>query len=149
MAVPHPISLTRLARLLALLLGASSAVTIQTPVQAGLLRPLLNLMQPQLEQRLSRACVAQLSGDDAGLAARLEQPCRTIAQPTSRCLIDETDRSVRGLGVISEMLAGRFGDASEVVVKRCLARQLGLPADSLLELPLRELVQRYAGRTRP
>jgi hypothetical protein len=149
MAVPHPISLTRPARLLAPLLGACSAVMIQTPLQAGLLRPLLNLMQPQLEQRLSRACVAQLGGDDAGLAARLEQPCRTIAQPTSRCLIDETDRSGRGLGVLSEMLAGRFGDASEVVVKRCLARQLGLPADSLQELPLRELVQRYVGRTRP
>ena len=149
MAVPHLISLKRSDPLLALLLGACGAMAVQPPVQAGLLRPLLNLMQPQLEQRLSLACVAQLSDGDAALATRLEQPCRTIAQPTSRCLIDETDRSGRGLGVISEMLAGRFGDASEVVVKRCLARQLGLPADSLQELPLRELVQRYAGRTRP
>ena len=133
---------------MAALLGLCSAVSIQAPAQAGLLRPLLNLMQPQLEQRLSQACVAQLSGGDADLATRLVQPCRTIAQPTSRCLIDETDRSGRGFGVISEMLAGRFGDASAVVVKRCLARQLGLPPDSLQTLPLLELVQRYTGRSR-
>jgi len=133
----------------AVLLGLCSAMSLQAPAQAGLLRPLLNLLQPQLEQRLSQACVARLSAGDGDLAARLAQPCRTIAQPTSRCLIDETDRSGRGLGVISEMLAGRFGDDSAAVVKRCLARQLGLPVDSLRELPLLELVQRYTGRTRP
>lgn len=115
---------------------------------AGLLRPLLNLLRPNLENRLNQACVQQLSGGDQALAQRLEQPCRLVAGPTSRCLIEETDQSGRGLGVITEMLAGRFGDDSEVVVKRCLARQLGLPADSLQELPLRELVRRYAARVR-
>ena len=116
--------------------------------QAGLLRPLLDLMRPNLENRLSQACVSQLAGEDSALAKRLENPCRTVAAPTSRCLIDETDRSGRGLGIISEMLAGRFGDDSEVVVKRCLARQLGLPPDSLQDLPLLELVRRYATRVR-
>ena len=118
------------------------------PARAGLLRPLLDLMQPQLASRLSRACVQQLAGGDAALASRLEQPCQRIAAPTSRCLIDETDRSGRGLGVLTELLAGRFGDDSEVVVKRCLTRQLGLPEGSLDDLPLRELVGRYAARMR-
>ncbi|MFM9087702.1 MAG: hypothetical protein ACKOPT_06130, partial [Cyanobium sp.] len=49
-----------------------------------------------------------------------------------------------GLGVLTEMLGGRFGDDSEVVVKRCLARLLGLPVDSLREVPLRELTRRFS-----
>ena len=130
-------------------LGVELATLLQAhPAQAGLLRPLLELMRPGLENRLSQACVNQLSGEDKALAQRLEKPCQMVAAPTSRCLIDETDRSGRGLGILSEMLAGRFGDDSEVVVKRCLARQLGLPADSLKDLPLLELVRRYATRVR-
>lgn len=113
--------------------------------QASLLRPLLELMRPQLEARLSQACVRQLAGsNDGDLAARLQAPCQTIAAPISRCLVDETDRSGRSLGVVSELLSGRFGDDSEQVVKRCLARQLGLDAGSLDPLPLRELLQRYS-----
>jgi len=130
-------------------LSVALATLLQAPqAQAGLLRPLLELMRPGLENRLSQACIRQLSGDDADLAQRLEKPCRTLAGPTSRCLIDETDRSGRGLGMVSEMLAGRFGDDGEAVVKRCLARQLGLPPDSLMDLPLLELVRRYGTRTR-
>jgi len=128
----------------------STAVLLAAPpsAQAGLLRPLLDLLQPQLASRLSRACVQQLADGDGALATRLEQPCQRIAAPTSRCLIDETDRSGRGLGVLTELLAGRFGDDSAVVVKRCLTRQLGLPEGSLDDLPLRELVGRYSAGVR-
>lgn len=113
--------------------------------QASLLRPVLDLLRPQLAWRLSEACVRQLAGSDDGeLAARLRAPCQTIAAPISRCLIEETDRSGRSLSVISDLLAGRFGDDSERVVKRCLARQLGLEAGSLDPLPLRELLLRYS-----
>ena len=136
-------------RTLPLAIAVALSATLPCPAaQASLLRPLLDLMQPSLEARLSQACVTQLAAGNADLAKRLERPCRSVAGPTSRCLIDETDRSGRGLGVLSEMLAGRFGDDSEVVVKRCLARQLGLPPDSLQELPLRELIDRYAARVR-
>lgn len=129
------------------------AVLIQTVLirgaQASLLRPLLDLMRPQLEGRLSQACVRQLAGsNDADLAARLQAPCQAIAAPISRCLVEETDRAGRSLSVISDLLAGRFGDDSERVVKRCLARQLGLEAGSLDPLPLRELLLRY-GAARP
>jgi hypothetical protein len=76
----------------------------------------------------------------------MEEPCHKLAVPTSRCLIEETDSSGRGLGVLTELLAGRFGDDSEVVVKRCLARLFGLPADSLREVPLRDLGRRFGSR---
>ena len=133
--------LTTVALAMAALLDAPST-------QAGLLRPLLDLMQPSLEHRLSQACVSQLAGDDPLLSRRLDNPCRLVAAPTSRCLIDEIDRSGRGLGILSELLAGRFGDDSAMVVKRCLARQLGLPPEGLQDLPLQELVRRYTTRLR-
>ena len=58
-------------------------------------------------------------------------------------LIEETDRSGRSLGVVSELVQGRFGDDSEWVVKRCLARLLGLKPESLQEVPLEELAKRF------
>jgi len=110
---------------------------------AGLLAPLLGLMRPQLEQRLSEACTGWASGGDQVLAQQLQQPCRELARPASQCLIEETERSGRSLGVVSELLAGRFGDASEVVVKRCATRLLGLPQTSLDNVSLRQLVDRF------
>jgi hypothetical protein len=114
------------------------------PAQAGVWRPLLQLMRPQLENRLTRACVQAAAGDNSELASRLQDPCRKLAAPTSRCLIEETDRSGRGMGVLSELLRGRFGDDSEVVVKRCLARLFGLPADTLRDVPLQDLARRFS-----
>ena len=117
--------------------------------RAGLLTPLLMLMRPQLETRLAEVCVETASGGQADLERSLRDPCRKLAVPTSRCLIEETDNSGRGLGVLSELLAGRFGDDSEEVVKRCLARMFGLPADALKEVPLRELGKRFGSRVAP
>jgi hypothetical protein len=111
--------------------------------QAGLLRPVLMLMRPQLEGRLAAICVATASGGRPELEQSLQDPCRKLAVPTTKCLIEETDNTGRSLGVLTELMAGRFGDDSEVVVKRCLARMFGLPADSLREVPLRELGRRF------
>jgi hypothetical protein len=130
-------------RLLVLLLVAGATAGPVAPARAGLLRPVLQLMRPQLESRLARVCVEAAAGDDPELRRSLRDPCRKLAVPTSKCLIEETDRTGRGLGVLTEMLAGRFGDDSEVVVKRCLARMFGLPADSLKGVPLRELGRRF------
>lgn len=115
--------------------------------EAGLLRPMLLLLRPQLEERLARLCVETAAAGSPELGRSLQDPCRKLAVPTSKCLIEETDASGRGLGVISELLAGRFGDNSEVVVKRCLARMFGLPPESLREVPLRELGRRFASRS--
>ncbi len=137
MGQPPPI-----AALLLTVLGVGALA--QPPAAgAGILGPVLMLMRPQLEHRLASACVTAAAGDDQDLASHLQDPCRKLAVPTSKCLIEETDSSGRGLGVLSELLAGRFGDDSEVVVKRCLARLFGLPADSLREVPLQDLARRF------
>ena len=129
-------------------LGAAVLVLAVPAAQAGLLTPVLQLMRPQLERQLARTCVTMAASDDRELARSLEDPCRQLAGPTSRCLIEETDRSGRSLGVLSELISGRFGDDSEVVVKRCLARMFGLPASALDGVPLRQLAQRFADRSR-
>jgi hypothetical protein len=128
---------------LALALTGLMAVGGTPPAQASMLRPVLQLMRPQLEHRLARVCVEAAGGGDPSLERTLQDPCRKLAVPTSKCLIEETDNTGRGLGVLTELLAGRFGDDSEVVVKRCLARMFGLPADSLRQVPLRELGKRF------
>ncbi|MEB3243488.1 MAG: hypothetical protein VKO44_07610 [Cyanobacteriota bacterium] len=124
------------------LLG-SALISTASPASAGLLLPVLELMRPQLEAKLAEACIQTAAAGSAALGASLADPCRKLAKPTSRCLIEETSRTGRGLGVLTEMLGGRFGDDSEVVVKRCLARLLGLPVDSLKDVPLRDLTRRF------
>ena len=131
----------------ALLLGSCACELIRpSPAEAGLLRPVLMLMRPQLEKRLTEVCVETAAGGRDDLAKTLQDPCRKLAAPTSRCLIEETDATGRGLGVLTEMLGGSFGGDTEVVVKRCLARMFGLPADSLRDVPLRDLARRFSSR---
>jgi len=116
------------------------------PARAGLLTPVLQLMRPQLETRLAKVCVETAAGSNPELRRSLVEPCQQLAIPTSRCLIEETDSSGRGLGVVTELLSGRFGDDSEVVVKRCLARLFGIPADSLRDVRLRDLGRHFGSR---
>jgi hypothetical protein len=118
-------------------------------VQAGLLQPLLQMMRPKLENQLADQCqqLAKQALTNAELDIEPfsnlgEQPCQAIAKPVSECLLRETSRSGRELGVISELLAGRIGDDAEVVIKRCLASLLGLQATDLQDVPLSELFQR-------
>ena len=118
-------------------------------VQAGLLQPLLQLMRPRLESQLTDQCqqLAQQALRDAELdfeplSSIGEQPCQAVAKPVSECLIRETSRSGRELGVISELLSGRIGDDAQVVMKRCLASLLGLQATDLQNVPLSEIFQR-------
>ena len=127
--------------LLAMLLWPGAA-------EAGLWRPVLNLIRPQLEDRLTQACVEGLAGRQPQLASQLERPCRQLAAPASRCLVQETDASGKGLAVLSELLQKELGPEGERIVKRCVARQLGLPAGSLDGLSLRDLTQR-SGSSRP
>ena len=139
-------------RLRVLLLAAGTCLALGLPppgARAGVWRPLLSLLRPQLENRLARACVQAAAGSSPELASRLEDPCRKLAAPTSKCLIEETDSSGRGMGVLTELMRGRFGDDSEVVVKRCLARLFGLPADTLRDVPLQELARRFSSIGQP
>ncbi|MEI8250703.1 MAG: hypothetical protein WCF98_05995 [Synechococcus sp. ELA057] len=129
--------------------GIAAALLLQSPAQAGLWRPLLLLLRPQLESRLAEVCVRTAAGDNPDLAARLQDPCHKLAVPTSKCLIEETDSSGRSVGVLSELMRGRFGDDSELVVKRCLARLFGIPPDSLKDVPLQELARRFGSISQP
>jgi hypothetical protein len=126
---------------------------VPPPARAGLLRPLLMLMRPQLEEHLGRLCVEAASGGQPTLAESLQKPCQQLAAPASACLVNEIDTSGRSIGVISEMLSGRVGDDSEAVIKRCVARLLNLPPDSLRDVPLKDLQRRFlppqGGETRP
>ena len=118
-------------------------------VQAGLLQPLLQMMRPKLENQLADQCqqlakqaLTNVELDIEPFSNLGEQPCQAIAKPVSECLLRETSRSGRELGVISELLAGRIGDDAEVVIKRCLASLLGFQATDLRDVPLGELFQR-------
>ena len=128
---------------------AFSLIFSGAAVQAGLLQPLLQMMRPKLERELADQCQALAKQALQGAELDLEppssmgkQPCQALAKPVSECLIRETSRSGRELGVISELLSGRIGDDVEVVIKRCLASLLGLQATDLQDVPLSELFQR-------
>jgi hypothetical protein len=111
------------------------------PARAGLLTPLLSLARPQLESSLSRQCLTYTAGSDLQLQDAMAKPCAALARPIAGCLISQTEASGRAIGVISDLIAGRFGDASEVVVKRCLAITFGLPTDTFAGVPLRRLAE--------
>jgi hypothetical protein len=118
------------------------------PADASLLRPVLQLIRPQLEQRLSSLCLAYAAGGEKQLEGTLREPCRKLAGPASTCLVEEAERSGRSFGVLTEMLSGRFGEDSELVVKRCIARMLSLPPDTLRDVPLQDLNRRFGQRSR-
>ncbi|MFO8236696.1 MAG: hypothetical protein R6U00_00280, partial [Prochlorococcaceae cyanobacterium] len=115
---------------------------------ASLMKPLLELMRPQLESRITRACVEALEGSAPQLAGQLEQPCRRLAAPASRCLVRETAASGQELTVLAELLRQELGPESERIVKRCIAQMVGLPAGSLEGLSLRQLAELFGAASR-
>lgn len=118
------------------------------PARAGLMRPVLELLRPQLEQRLAAICLEQATAGQSDLRQQLEQPCRQLARTTSRCLVEETDASGRALAVMTELLRQELGPESERIAKRCLARLVGLPPASLEAIPLRQLTDAFTGSRR-
>ena len=125
---------------------------IDQSARAGLLQPLIQLLQPRIERRLISECrqlTEQVLNDFAPdiassrvLKLAVEQPCRTIAGPVRECLIREISRSGRELGVLTELLEGRVGDDAGVVIERCVASLTGLPRSSLNTIPLQQLPER-------
>ena len=121
--------------------------------KAGLLQPLIQLLQPRIERQLVSECrqlaeqaldgVAAEIAPKSWLNSAVEQPCRTLARPVSECLIRETSRSGRELGVLTELLRGRVGDDASVVIQRCLASLTGLHQSSLDQSPVQELIERF------
>mgnify|MGYP006287339941 CR=1 FL=1 len=118
-----------------------AALMSAAPARAGWLAPLLALARPQLESSLARQCLAYGAGNDPQLLAALARPCDALARPIAGCLITQTEASGRAMAVITDLIGGRFGEASEVVVKRCLAITLGLPAETFAAVPLQRLAE--------
>jgi len=130
--------------------------TMAIEARAGQLEPLLQLMRPRVEQQLAGECqriakraIRRIDTSSlplgeliSGIDETVLQPCRDLALPASECLIREASRSGRELGIVSELISGRVGDDTQVVVKRCLASLLGLPATGLQDLPLKDLMLR-------
>ena len=120
--------------------------------KAGLFQPLIQLLQPRIERQLVSECRQLAEQALDGVAAEIapkswlnnavEQPCRTLARPVSECLIRETSRSGRELGVLTELLRGRVGDDASAVIRSCLASLTGLPQSSLNQIPVQELMER-------
>lgn len=125
-----------------LLLSPLWSTLVAPPLaRAGLMRPVLELMRPQVEQRIAAICLEKASAGQAGLQQQLEQPCRQLARTTSRCLVEETDASGKSLAVMGELLRQQLGPEGERITKRCLARLVGLPPASLEAIPLRQLTE--------
>ncbi len=113
---------------------------------------MIQLLQPRIERQLVSECRQLAEQALDGVAAEIspkswlnnavEQPCRTLARPVSECLIRETSRSGRELGVLTELLRGRVGDDAHAVIRRCLASLTGLPQSSLNQIPVQKLMER-------
>ena len=120
--------------------------------KAGLFQPLIQLLQPRIERQLVSECLQLAEQALDGVAAEIapkswvnsavEQPCRILARPVSECLVRETSRSGRELGVLTELLRGKVGDDASVVIQRCLTSLTGLPQSSLDQVPLQKLMER-------
>ena len=120
--------------------------------RAGLFQPLIQLLKPRIERQLVSECRQLAEQALDGVAAEIapkswlnnavEQPCRTLARPVSECLIRETSRSGRELGVLTELLRGRVGDDASEVIQRCLVSLTGLPQSRLNQIPVQELIER-------
>tara|TARA_B100001175_G_scaffold202701_1_gene172085 strand:+ start:112 stop:507 length:396 start_codon:yes stop_codon:yes gene_type:complete len=126
--------------------------SVHQTAKAGLFQPLIQLLQPRIERRLVSECrqlaeqaldgVAAEIAPKSWLNSTVEEPCRKLARPVSECLIRETSRSGRELGVLTELLRGRVGDDANVVIQRCLASLTGLPQSRLNQIPVQELIER-------
>ncbi|WP_255475838.1 hypothetical protein [Synechococcus sp. BIOS-E4-1] len=126
--------------------------SVHQTAHAGLFQPLIQLLQPRIERKLVSECrqlaeqaldgVAAEIAPKSWLNSAVEQPCRTLARPVSECLIRETSRSGRELGVLTELLRGKVGDDAQVVIRRCLASLTGLSQSSLKQIPVQELLER-------
>ncbi len=116
--------------------------------QASVMRPVLELIRPQVEQRITSLCLDRAAAGQAGLRQQLEQPCRQLARTTSRCLVDETEASGKALAVVGELLRQQLGPEGERIAKRCLARLVGLPPNSLEAMPLRQITGAVVGAKR-
>jgi len=117
--------------------------------EASMFKPLLLLAAPRLENSLQQECTKLISGVGPELIEPMAKVCKTISKPIASCLINQADISGRSLGVIKEMIQGKFGDDSELVVKRCIASMFLLPLDTFNDVPLKKFTDRLKDPSMP
>ena len=122
---------------------------IPSRAEASILKPLLLLLAPRLESSLQQECTKLISGVEPELIKPMAKVCKTISKPIASCLINQADTSGRALGVIKEMIQGKFGDDSELVVKRCIASILLLPLDTFSDVPLKKFIDQLKETSKP
>lgn len=128
-------------RLLPLSIGLLISSASADEASAGLLSPFLALGKSSLENRLSQQCLSLVSGENESVKEIMQSPCKSLAKPLAQCLLDETKRSGQTLPIIKDVIMNQFGEASELVLKRCVALTLRLPRKSLDKLPLRRIFE--------
>lgn len=119
------------------------AITVLLPTaeaSAGLLSPLLGLARGSIESRIAKQCFALTKPHQEVLMDKMRSPCNLLAKQLTDCLIEETERSGQTIRVFRELVTNDFGDASELVVKRCMATALKLPRTSFDDIPLLRLL---------
>jgi len=110
-------------------------------VTFGLLLPVVMLLKPQVEAHIKKEGVNMTSSGNKELQEIMERPCSEIAKPIASCLIKEAEGSGKLLGIISDLISKNYGVASEHVTKRCIAKTLNMPPDSLSSVPLKRLIE--------
>lgn len=117
------------------------AVLSPTPeASAGLQLPLLGLARGNIENRIAEQCLNLTTQRQDALMDVMRSPCNSLAKPLTDCLIEETERSGQTIRVFKELLTNEFGDASELVVKRCMATAFKLPRTSFDGIQVRQLL---------
>ncbi len=116
--------------------GASPAA------QAGLLSPILGLARPRIETEITKQCLEITAGTTADLLLVMEPPCKALAKPIANCFLGQIEESGKILSIVSELINSSFGEASELIVKRCAAKLLNLPINTFAQVPLKLIIDR-------
>lgn len=107
----------------------------------GILLPALMLLKPQVENHLEKECINIAAGENMELVNIMQKPCAAIAAPIATCLLKEAERTNNVLKIISEVISKKYGEGSETVTKGCIAKTLGIPVESLKDVPLAKIFE--------
>jgi len=105
----------------------------------GILLPALMLLKPQVESHLEKECINIAAGENTEIVNIMQKPCAAIVAPIATCLIKEAERTNNVLKIIGEVISKKYGEGSETVTKGCIAKTLGIPVESLKDVPLAKI----------
>lgn len=110
-------------------LGITLVVFGSSPVQAGMLSPLLQLGRPTLEAGIRQHCET-LADQHLGsvLKAQWQPLCQTGAQKISTCLLEQASRQGKEWALMQEGIKGKPGAVTQSLLLACAGQMLGLDA---------------------